>query len=864
MDSARRNLVEKRVNFSKIVRITYEEDQSYPILRKYAATEKRRVRRTDEAVADRERNPSKSPRARRMKSGQMIDVRFPSSSRVVYGIQHGGWLNQRRRRGRDWFRHGARCISRISNRTSGDLVRRGRWESSRKQGRRDENSYTVLRRRQQSKQLSRGGQGPEREQPIVGAEESSWKRNVSVSVSSGGGQISRKRRVGIVENQYQYVAESEGGSSVCELVHSLERLFGDREAGEEAGHAMRSKKQQVHEEESPIVDPIEANETYDEFDTIRMPVVRSLSKSPQSDEGIEADPERRRGSVARCWSLDSAAASDEDLASLTTTHQLKRHKLRVTRCCSSDSAVLSDEDQIKGWDSTNAVEGSEVEHNEGRPRYWRTPSVVVSDYSDYSYFDEKLERNDLELEKYEGTSGTPSQASSCSCLDCDEIRESLDNQFLSVCRSRRHSDSSCLCLDSMNVTATRNYNEPGNRRNSCLDSTNSYYSKLDSQLLQYTQENSQELQEKAKIEFLDIPPSRKISDCSTTSSLSGDESDVTDQPPPKPRSSGWRKLRNIVHWTPFFQTYKRQRYPWVQLTGHQGNFRAGPTPGTILKKLCPQEEACFRLLMNDVLRPYVPEFEGVLDLKEAEEGNADEAETGEADQKDSVNKRTVLCSYLQLQDLLGDFEHPCVMDCKVGVRTYLESELAKAKERPKLRKDMYEKMVQVDPTAPSAEERRVQGVTKPRYMVWRETISSTATLGFRVEGIKLAHGGSSKDFKTTRTREQVTEALRRFVEGYPHAVAKYILRLKAIRATLKASPFFASHEVVGSSLLFVHDAKNAGIWMIDFAKTLPLPQHLPRIRHDAEWQVGNHEDGYLIGVNNLIDIFQDIRNSEQT
>ncbi|KAK1124944.1 hypothetical protein K0M31_006289 [Melipona bicolor] len=335
-----------------------------------------------------------------------------------------------------------------------------------------------------------------------------------------------------------------------------------------------------------------------------------------------------------------------------------------------------------------------------------------------------------------------------------------------------------------------------------------------------------------------------------------------------PKSSGWRKLRNIVHWTPFFQTYKKQRYPWVQLAGHQGNFRAGPTPGTILKKLCPQEEACFRLLMNDILRPYVPEFKGVLDVNDTEEGNVEGNEAGETLQKDSNNdnviKRTIVSSYLQLQDLLGDFEHPCVMDCKVGVRTYLESELAKAKERPKLRKDMYEKMIQVDPSAPSAEERRVQGVTKPRYMVWRETISSTATLGFRVEGIKLAHGGSSKDFKTTRTREQVTEALRRFVEGYPHAVPKYIQRLKAIRATLKASPFFASHEVVGSSLLFVHDAKNAGIWMIDFAKTLPLPQHLPRISHDAEWKVGNHEDGYLIGVNNLIDIFQDIWNSEGT
>lgn len=102
------------------------------------------------------------------------------------------------------------------------------------------------------------------------------------------------------------------------------------------------------------------------------------------------------------------------------------------------------------------------------------------------------------------------------------------------------------------------------------------------------------------------------------------------------------------------------------------------------------------------------------------------------------------------------------------------------------------------------------------------------------------------------------------MDGYPHAIPKYIQRLQAIRTTLKASPFFASHEVVGSSLLFVHDAKNAGIWMIDFAKTLPLPQHLPRIHHDVEWQVGNHEDGYLIGVNNLIDIFQDIRNSEGT
>ncbi|KAF3422643.1 hypothetical protein E2986_13947 [Frieseomelitta varia] len=417
-------------------------------------------------------SPFKMNCGRLFKPGQLIKLRFPSSSHVVHGIERDD-LYYRRRRGRDWFR-----------------------ECSKNSSITGEKSEARRRR--------------------------SWKQqnNVWCTSSSNAVQSSRKRRVGIVENQY--VAESDAGSLVCDLARRLERVLGEKNSVA----AMKSKKQQKNAV-ARAVDPIEENETYDEFDTVRMPVVRSLSKSPQSDEGIETDTDRRRGSMARCWSLDSAAASDEDTS--LTIHQQKRHKLRVTRCCSSDSAVLSDEDQIKGWDSTSMVEGSETEHNEGRPRYWRTPSVVVSDYSDYSYLDEKLERNDLDLEKYEGTSGTPSQASSCSCLDCDEIRESLDTQFLQVCRSsRRHSDSCCLCPDSMNAVAVRNFNEAGNRRNSCLDSTDSYYTKLDAQFTRYPSENSPDLQEKTKIGFLNIPPARKISDCSTTSSLSGDESDVAE------------------------------------------------------------------------------------------------------------------------------------------------------------------------------------------------------------------------------------------------------------------------------------------------------------------------------------------------
>ncbi|KAL1509111.1 hypothetical protein ABEB36_003905 [Hypothenemus hampei] len=299
------------------------------------------------------------------------------------------------------------------------------------------------------------------------------------------------------------------------------------------------------------------------------------------------------------------------------------------------------------------------------------------------------------------------------------------------------------------------------------------------------------------------------------------------------KSSGWRKLRNIVQWTPFFQTYKKHRYPWVQLAGHQGNFKAGPDQGTILKKLCIKEEKCFQVLMKDILRPYVPEYRGLVARDDGE------------------------CEYIQLQDLLGDFISPCVMDCKIGVRTYLEEELAKAKEKPKLRKDMYEKMCQIDELAPTEEEHKLKGVTKPRYMVWRETISSTATLGFRIEGIRNADGTSSKDFKTTKSKDQIMEAFKKFTEGFPHAVPKYIQRLKAIKATLEHSKFFETHEVIGSSLLFVHDRYNANVWLIDFAKTVKLPSDI-KINHNSKWKVGNHEDGYLIGINNLIKIFMSV------
>lgn len=46
-------------------------------------------------------------------------------------------------------------------------------------------------------------------------------------------------------------------------------------------------------------------------------------------------------------------------------------------------------------------------------------------------------------------------------------------------------------------------------------------------------------------------------------------------------------------------------------------------------------------------------------------------------------------------------------------------------------------MISVDPDAPNTEERKLQAVTKLRYMQFREQQSSTCSHGFRIEAMKV-------------------------------------------------------------------------------------------------------------------------------
>lgn len=282
-----------------------------------------------------------------------------------------------------------------------------------------------------------------------------------------------------------------------------------------------------------------------------------------------------------------------------------------------------------------------------------------------------------------------------------------------------------------------------------------------------------------------------------------------------------------------FLTGVRNKYPWVQLAGHKGNFIAGQA-GTICKKASDLERAALETLMGDPLKPFVPLYYKELQLSETPDAPPE--------------------PYLEIQDLLGNFQNPSVMDVKMGVRTFLESEVTKSSKRM----DLLEKMIELDPNEPTDEERRT-GITKLRYMSFRERLSSTKTLCFRVEGIKLANQELRSDFKMAKSREEVQAIILSFLppptEPFHRVIRERILqRLVDLHATTERSRFFYEHELIGSSLLFVYDhTGRVGVWMIDFGKTSRVET---TITHRDPWILGNREDGYLVGLENLIDMLQ--------
>lgn len=193
------------------------------------------------------------------------------------------------------------------------------------------------------------------------------------------------------------------------------------------------------------------------------------------------------------------------------------------------------------------------------------------------------------------------------------------------------------------------------------------------------------------------------------------------------------------------------------------------------------------------------------------------------------------------------------MDIKMGRRTFLESEV----KNTNLRNDLYKKMFAVAPNEPTEEEHAQKAVTKLRYMLFRERMSSSSSKGFRIEALRIRGSSPITDLKTVKSDTEVYETIAQFLCDKRHLTEELLERLIQIRRYIEQSKFFQRHEIVGSSIFIVYDETHIGAWLIDFAKSRQLDDNI-KIDHRRSWIPGNCEEGLLYGVDQLIAILVEI------
>mmetsp|Transcript_6583 Transcript_6583/g.18807 ORF Transcript_6583/g.18807 Transcript_6583/m.18807 type:complete len:381 (+) Transcript_6583:80-1222(+) len=317
---------------------------------------------------------------------------------------------------------------------------------------------------------------------------------------------------------------------------------------------------------------------------------------------------------------------------------------------------------------------------------------------------------------------------------------------------------------------------------------------------------------------------------------------------------------------PLEAAFRRRRHLTRQAAGHGGDsilkdmeslVTSNGAPLYIMKAFDAQEASNYQRLqeMNDPMVRWTARFTGEVTLGETTDGSR---------------------RYMRLANLLAPFDTgPHVMDCKVGIRSFTESEVAKKALRP----DLYKRMLELDPNEPTEEERKAEACTKFRWMQFNDRYTHLAELGFRIDGI--AHSGPGgeapkSELKAAHTSEQVARnILKHFLPksrgpsdtsgdaGIRHArrcVAELVLEeLRQMQAAMAASTWVRTHEFVGCSLLFVADGHgpSAGVFLIDFAKLQPLPPGV-EIDHRSPWIPGNHEDGLFVGIAGLVKCWTDV------
>ncbi|OQS03386.1 inositol polyphosphate multikinase [Thraustotheca clavata] len=296
-------------------------------------------------------------------------------------------------------------------------------------------------------------------------------------------------------------------------------------------------------------------------------------------------------------------------------------------------------------------------------------------------------------------------------------------------------------------------------------------------------------------------------------------------------------LRNCASKAYLTSMAKQQRHPWLVQKAVLSAIHLNPLTRENLVGLWHTEDndgeaelieerlhACLKLYNGKVLKPFQNkgrgerEYEFYVIIQEIPSFlQFVPAFYGDITLRDNNNEYQ---RYIQMEDLLYKMNHPCVMDIKMGTKSY-------------------------EPNA-SAEKIAYES----------EKFPLQTKVGFRLLGLKVywpqhdAYKNYDKHYcRTLQTYEDVTEALGHYFEAHNNdtekerarvLVPKFVEKLGALKT------WFENHQhfhLIASSLLFVYDADTLDVDMrlIDFSHP-QLMQTTP-------------DEGMITGLSTLISIF---------
>ena len=209
--------------------------------------------------------------------------------------------------------------------------------------------------------------------------------------------------------------------------------------------------------------------------------------------------------------------------------------------------------------------------------------------------------------------------------------------------------------------------------------------------------------------------------------------------------------------------------------------------------------------------------------------------------------------FLVLENLEIGHEDWIAVDIKMGTHSY------NPLGEPKLdtpRRDLRQKLLMVAPDEVTVAE-KLAGVTKRRYLDFRDNGTTTRRLGYRIESVRYEHGDASIEGKFNKYKHSdSTDEARRVMDELTRGSAlirgDVIERLEFMYEQFSTSAFMASHCVVGSSVTIYVGRTTVSVTACDFGKVTATDRPVAR-RSDEPGH-----DGFMLGLRNLIETVETV------